>query len=376
MSGDTALAEAAPAVSRAPGSLAGRRMALVGPLPPPAGGMANQTRQLAALLAGEGLAVEIVRTNEPPPGWLRKVRGVRGAVVAARFLPRLYRAVQGADCVHLMANSWWGFHLFATPTVRIARRLGKPVVLNYRGGEAADFFARQFRWVAPTLRAADRVVVPSGFLEEVFAGFGVATTIVPNVVDLDHFSPAPVPAEELHLLVARSLEPLYGIDTALRACGLLHGRGVPVRLTVAGAGPEAASLRSLAGELGIDRQVRFAGHVDNAAMGQLYRATRIALNPSRADNMPISILEAMACGVPVVSTRVGGVPYLVADGRTALLVPPDDAVAMAEAVLRLHTDAAGYRQMREAGLQAVKQYTWQEVRGRLFAVYSSLLPAG
>jgi len=376
MSGDAVLAEAAPAATSETGSLAGRRVALVGPLPPPAGGMANQTRQLARLLEGEGLTVEVVRTNEAPPAWLREVRGVRAALVAARFLPRLYQAVQRADFVHLMANSWWSFHLFATPTVRIARRLGKPVVLNYRGGEAGDFFARQFHWVAPTLRAADRVVVPSGFLDEVFAGFAVAATIVPNVVDLAHFSPAADVVAEPHLLVARNLEALYGIDTSLRACALLHRRGVPARLTIAGEGPEEQALRGLARELEIDGYVRFTGQVDNQAMGDLYRATRIALNPSRADNMPISILEAMASGVPVVSTRVGGVPYLVEDGVTALLAPVDDPSAMADAVLRLHTDAAGYRQMREAGLQAVTRYTWQEVRARLFAVYASLFPAG
>jgi glycosyltransferase involved in cell wall biosynthesis len=78
----------------------------------------------------------------------------------------------------------------------------------------------------------------------------------------------------------------------------------------------------------------------------------------------------------VVSTHVGGVPFLVDDGVTALLVPPDDPAAMAEAVRRLHTDADAYRQMREAGLQAVTRYTWQQVRAQLFAVYSSLLPAG
>jgi len=376
MSGDAALAEAVPAAMQDTGSLVGRRVALVGPLPPPAGGMANQTRQLARLLDGEGLIVEVVRTNESPPVWLKEVRGIRAALVAARFLPRLYGAVRRADFVHLMANSWWSFHLFATPTVGIARRLGKPVVLNYRGGEAGDFFARQFRWVESTLHGADRVVVPSGFLQEVFAGFDVATTIVPNVVDLAHFAPATEVVQGPHLLVARNLETLYGIDTALRTCALLHQRGVPAQLTIAGAGPEERALRDLARDLGMDGHVRFTGQVDNHAMGELYRAARIALNPSRADNMPISILEAMASGVPVVSARVGGVPYLVEHGVTALLVPPDDPLAMADAVLRLHNDAAGYRQMREAGLQAVTRYTWQEVRERLFAVYASLAPAG
>ena len=121
--------------------------------------------------------------------------------------------------------------------------------------------------------------------------------------------------------------------------------------------------------------VTFTGRVDNHEIAGLYHRARICLNPSRADNMPISVLEALACGVPVVSTRVGGVPYLVEDGKTALLVPPDDPLAMAEALQHLHTEAERYRQMREAGLEMVRRFTWQQVREELFAVYTSLLPA-
>ena len=370
-----AIAHDAQASVSVAGGLSGCRLALVGPLPPPSGGMANQTRQLAQLLGDEGLGVEVVRTNEPPPGWVQGVRGLRAVVGEAGFLPRLRRAVKGADLVHMMANSWWSFHLFATPAVRLARHYGKPVVINYRGGEADAFLARQFRWVAPTLRAADRVVVPSGFLAEVFDRYGVAATIVPNVVDLSRFVPGSSPVEEPRLLVTRNLEELYGIDVALRACALLHQRGVAAHLTIAGEGPAEGALRHLARELGIADDVTFTGRVDNHEIAGLYHRARICLNPSRADNMPISVLEALACGVPVVSTRVGGVPYLVEDGKTALLVPPDDPLAMAEALQHLHTEAERYRQMREAGLEMVRRFTWQQVREELFAVYTSLLPA-
>ena len=110
------------------------------------------------------------------------------------------------------------------------------------------------------------------------------------------------------------------------------------RLTIAGSGPERAKLEAMAKELGVADAVVFAGQIDNEHMPILYREADIALNPSLADNMPISILEALASGVPVVSTNVGGVPFLVEDGKTALLIPPGDPERMAEAMLRVLSD--------------------------------------
>ncbi|RMF83008.1 MAG: glycosyltransferase, partial [Nitrospirae bacterium] len=137
-------------------------------------------------------------------------------------------------------------------------------------------------------------------------------------------------------------------------------------------GPEGPRLARLAEAEGVAPFIRFTGRVDNAAMAGLYREARICLNPSRADNMPISILEAWAAGVPVVSTRVGGVPYLVEEGETGLLCPPDDPEAMASAVARLHRDAGLYRRLREAGVARARDFAWPAVRGRLAAVYAEL----
>lgn len=357
------------AIAAAP--LTGRRICLVGPLPPPAGGMANQTAQLVGLLEEEGADVALVRSHRPPPTWLASVRGVRGAAAAAAFLPALWRGLEGADLVHLVTNSWWAFHLYATPTVRLARARGIPVVLNYRGGEAEPFLAAHGRFALPTLRAAARIAVPSGFLADLFSRHGLATTILPNIVDLGRFTPGAVVAEPV-LLVARNLEPLYGIDTAIRAVALLHRRGIGARLIVAGEGEDAARLQGVAKAEGVTPFIRFTGRVDNRAMAALYREARIALNPSRADNLPNSILEAWAAGVPVVSTAVGGVPYLVADGNTGLLCPVDDVAAMAATVARLHQDGDLYAGLRDAGLAAAGGFAWPSVRGRLLALYDEL----
>jgi glycosyltransferase involved in cell wall biosynthesis len=115
--------------------------------------------------------------------------------------------------------------------------------------------------------------------------------------------------------------------------------------------------------------VIFAGRLDRDAMAQAYRNADIAINPSLVDNMPNSVLEALASGVPVVSTNVGGVPYIVNDGQTALLVPSNSPDAMAEAILKLMDDAGLSEKLINNGLAEVQKYTWQRVWPVLAEVY-------
>lgn len=108
-------------------------------------------------------------------------------------------------------------------------------------------------------------------------------------------------------------------------------------------------------------------------MAALYRDADLTLNPSRVDNMPVSVLEAMACGVPVVTTDVGGIPFLVSHERTALLVPADASQAMADAALRVLDDAPLAAVLRQAGLEEVRRYAWSAVRNELLAAYEDAL---
>jgi glycosyltransferase involved in cell wall biosynthesis len=145
---------------------------------------------------------------------------------------------------------------------------------------------------------------------------------------------------------------------------------------VAGSGPELGNLEALAASLGIAGSVRFAGALSRDQIAALYREADLMLNPSRVDNMPNSVLEAMACGLPVVSTRVGGVPFIVRDGVSALLVDEGDAEAMGAAVLRLLRDPEFAERLAAVGFVDVQQYTWARVRVRLGELYERVLPAG
>src|SRR5690606_3778917 len=131
-----------------------------------------------------------VQVNAPyRPSWIARVRVLRAAFRLLPYLLRLWRCAGSVDLMHVMANSGWAWHLYAAPAVWLARLRGTPVVINYRGGSADTFLQAQARWVRPTLRRANFVAVPSGFLHAVFARYGVDTEIVPNIVDLARFSP-------------------------------------------------------------------------------------------------------------------------------------------------------------------------------------------
>jgi glycosyltransferase involved in cell wall biosynthesis len=351
-------------------------IALVGPLPPPSGGMANQTMQLARLLEEEGCRVTLVQTNRPyRPSWIARFRGVRALFRLAPYLRSLWRAMDDGDLVHVMANSGWAWHFFGAPAIWIGWLRGRPVVVNYRGGAAQAFLDRQWILVRPTLQRAACLIVPSRFLERVFEARKMRVQIVPNIVDLARFHPSDRVERGWHVVVARNLEDIYDIPTALRAFAVVHRRHPHARLTVVGSGPALIMLERLADELALRGAVTFTGRLDNARMADVYRSADLALNPSRVDNMPISLLEAMASGVPTVSTNAGGIPDMVDDGKTALLVPVGDWQAMAEAALRVLENAQLASSLRAAGIEAAQRYTWKAVRPLLNAVYSAAIAA-
>jgi glycosyltransferase involved in cell wall biosynthesis len=347
---------------------------LVGPLPPPSGGMANQTRQLARLLEGAGFGVELVQVNAPyRPAWIEPVRGLRAVFRLAPYVFRLWRCAGRVDLLHVMANSGWAWHFFAAPAVWIARLRRVPVIVNYRGGEAEAFLKRQILWVRPTLAGAAAVVVPSAFLTNIFARWKVPTEIVPNIIDLSRFSPGASVAGRLHLIVTRNLEDIYDIPTAIAAFAIVREKYPHARLSIAGSGPRRGELEQLCNRLGLREVVAFTGRLENERMAELYRSADVLLNPSLVDNLPISLLEAMASGTVIVTTDVGGIPLLVEHEKSALLVPPRDPSAMAAAALRVVADSGLKARLRASGLEAARQYAWPRVRPKLFGVYARAL---
>jgi glycosyltransferase involved in cell wall biosynthesis len=338
--------------------------------------MATQCKQLCDLLAAEGVSVELIQTNVPyRPAWIGTVRGVRALFRLAPYVAELARKIADRDVVHIFANSGWAWHLYAAPAVWIARWKGIPVIVNYRGGDCERFLRSAPRWVRKTLLSADACVAPSGFICEVLGRFEIAAEIIPNVIDLSLFRPSETARERSgpHLIVTRNLEPIYGIDVVLRAFACVCERYPDARLTIAGEGPERPQLERLAEALHLEDRVRFAGRLSRDGIAELYRDADVMVNASLVDNMPNSILEAFASGLPVVSSATGGIPFLARDEETALLVPLCEPDSLAQAVCRVLDDRELAARLASNGLREARRYSWPVVRSLWIDLYRALV---
>jgi glycosyltransferase involved in cell wall biosynthesis len=337
------------------------------------GGHAVQALTLAHHLRGEGYEVTLVAVNPRPPrglSWVRRMPGLRTLVTQALYLPSL-RRLRDADVVHVFAASYWSFLLGPAPALVAARCWGKRSVLNYHSGEADDHLTRWRRTVRPLLRMAHALVVPSAYLQGVFARHGYRARVIPNVVDLSRFAYRDRAPLAPHLLSTRNLEPSYRVDDVLEAYALLRPRYPQARLTIAGSGSQEARLRGLAAPLG---GVRFARRVEPNDMPGLYDQGDIFVNASIVDNQPLSVLEAFAAGLPVVSTGPGDLPTMLKDGETGLLVPDRDPAALANAVATLLDDPHRALSMARRARHAVEGHSWPHVSAAWATVYAGVGP--
>lgn len=335
------------------------------------GGQGVQAHVLTELLRREGYAVTFVPINPGFPRglrWLRRIPYVRTVLNQVLYLPSLFR-LRHADVVHIYSASYWSFVLTVVPAILAGRLLGKRVVLNYHSGEAQDHLANWGVRVHPWLRRVDEIVVPSVYLEQVFNYHGYASRVVHNVVDTSRFVYRDRTPLGLRLLSARNLERYYRVDTILEAFALVKARYPQATLTVAGYGSEERRLRELAASLGTDG-ITFVGLIEPKAMPDLYDQADIFVNASVVDNQPLSVLEAFAAGLPVVSTATGDISNMVQNGETGLLVAHENPAALAGAVMSLLEDPDRALRIARRAREQLAQHSWTGVRNGWAAVYA------
>jgi glycosyltransferase involved in cell wall biosynthesis len=347
---------------RTPGSV---RVCIVAPSLEYVGGQAVIADHLMARLKSDpDIELSFIPHNPRLPGSLRmlqRMKYVRTVVTSVAYVMLLLRELRRQDVVHVFSASYWSFLLAPTPAVLVGRLYRKRVVLNYHSGEAADHLARWRRSALPILRLANVIAVPSGYLVDVFARFGLVAQPVFNFID-----PERIPHRERTILrpiflANRNFASHYNVASVLRAFHLIQQEVPDARLNVAGDGEQREMLHALARELGL-RNVEFLGQVPPDSMPALYDEADIYLNASKIDNMPISIIEAFAAGLPVVTSNAGGIPYIVTNGVTGLLAEPDDHIRLAEHALRLLREPNfAHRITAAARDEALREYTWPAV---------------
>ncbi len=228
------------------------------------------------------------------------------------------------------------------------------------------------RWgwvVRPFIEMTHLIAVPSPFLQDVFSRcLNVSAQILPNLADLESFSYVERKTVQPVLVVSRQLERIYNHECILRAYSLIKKRYPFARLNIAGAGSEEGRLRELTQQMEL-RDVNFMGPLTHDQLGRVYDESSIMVNASLADNFPGSLLEAFMCGLPVVTTSVGGIPWMVTNEVNGLLVSSDDHVSLAEAVVKLIESPDFAVEMARKARLLAERHRWEEIRKVLFSMY-------
>jgi glycosyltransferase involved in cell wall biosynthesis len=367
------------AKAEVPLSVAPVRVLLVGPSLDILGGQAIQLQRLLSRFRSTGsIDAGFLPVNPALPrpfGVLQRIKYVRTVVTSIAYVISLLRAVPRYDVIHAFSASYWSFLLAPVPAMIVGRLMRRRVVLNYRSGEARDHLSRWRAVTLPAMRLADAIVVPSGYLVRVFADFGLAARPILNFVDADRivFRHRDVVAPVF--LSNRNFQTLYNVSCTIRAFARIQEVVPDAQLIVAGFGPQRKSLETLVATLGV-RNVDFRGKTPPEAMPGLYNEADIYLNSPDIDNMPNSVIEAFAAGLPVVTTNAGGIPYIVEHEHTGLLVDCDDDAALARQALRLlHEPGLASRLSLTSRQECLTRYVWSAVRAEWERLYLGLVRA-
>jgi len=338
------------------------KIALVAPSMEILGGQGVQARYLHEKLLGEGHEVIFIPVNPTFPRglrWLRRVPYLRTLLNQLLYLPSLF-AIRHADVAHIYSASYWSFLLAPVPAMLIAHLFGKHLVLNYHSGEAQDHLDHWGKRVHPWLKIPHEIVVPSRYLQQVFARHQYPARVIRNIVDTSRFRYRQRTTLQPRILSVRNLESIYRVNVTIMAFALLKRVYPDATLTIVGYGSQDRSLRELA-RMQLCDGIRFLGRVEQEKMPGLYDEADIFINSSVVDNQPVSILEAFAAGLVVVTTGTGDISAMVTDTCTGYLVPPEDPVALANTLVSVLEHPEQAAQVVQRALDEVRKYAWPHV---------------
>ena len=344
---------------------------ILGTAQPESTGMASIVRSLAQgldpdryrihalFLAGTGPLVKSLQQAGSPANALHWAQGMRNPLGAFRFW-RLLRS-QRFSLVHI--------HFGGRSVVNLARAATGAKIIRHLHGRILE--GRSLAPVSFSAQGVDAVVAVSqsvancvvdGDARVIYAGLSVPATVPPR-------RPA---GTEIVIGTAGRLVELKGIEYLLSAVSALKQEFPNLRLEIAGSGPQHQKLESIAAQSGLGERIKFLGWIDD--ISSVLTRWDIFVMPSLEEGFPIAALDAMAAGLPLIATRVGGVPELIEDGTTGWLVPPRDVESLTSRLRILLSDPELRVKMGDSGYARVRDhFSTAQMTERFAELYDELL---
>ncbi len=255
--------------------------------------------------------------------------------------------------------------------------LGKKVILIVHGGSIPERMKASPAKYLRSFKRADVVVSPSNFFKTVLLQYGIESVLIENVVQLQEYQFHLKQIFRPRLFWMRTLEDIYNPEMAVRVAGILAKKYPDLKMVMAGYDRGMlAGLKELAAGLGIVDKIEFPGYISQQQKNSYAGEFDIYVCTNRIDNAPVSFIEMMALGLPVVSVNIGGIPYLVQDGFNGLLVGLDDDQAMANAIESIISNNQLGKELAKNGLHFSKQFDAQPVVKKWKALFDELVPIG
>lgn len=254
--------------------------------------------------------------------------------------------------------------LWGEAVCALLEKLGRPFVISMHGGSLPEFAKRHPRRVANTLRKAAVVTAPSRYLADLMQPYSGEILLLPNPIEIERYDFRLRDQVQPKLVWLRSFHQIYNPELGIKVAARLHSNFPDLHLTMIGPDKGDGSWQrtaQAARDAAIEDHLLMPGGITNSEVPLWLNRGDIFINTTNVDNTPVSVIEAMACGLPIVSTNVGGLPYLLEDGEDALLVPPNDHEAMAAAVRRLLTEPGLAATLSRNARRKAESFDWSNV---------------
>lgn len=242
--------------------------------------------------------------------------------------------------------------------------LDVPFMFILRGGNLPEYAEKRPAAVRKTLQMAKFVISPSAYLQNKLSKYCGKIQVIHNPIPINNYQFRQRNIATPRMLWLRSLHEIYNPQMALAVINNLKKNFPNTQLKIVGPDKKDGTLENIRGminKLEIGGYVQIAGHVNKKDIPATMQEYDVFLNTTNIDNTPISVIEAMACGLCVVSTNVGGIPYLLEDEKDALLVPPNDSDAMTAAVQRILTEPGLAEKLSINARKKAEQFDWSVV---------------
>ena len=324
--------------------------------------------------AGGNLAVEIIRGGgKVITTSHRRWRPLR----LADMLRTIHRRRGEYDLAHVTVFSNRAF-IYAECVVALLRVLGKRCTLGLHGGNLPVFAGDHPARTRRLLNRSSVAVCPSRYLFEELNSFGKELHLIPNALHIAKYPCTAGRSPGSRLLWLRAFHAIYNPEMAITMFSRVLDSIPDASMTMVG--PDKGdgtfqATKKTAKDLGLLERISFPGAISKEDVPKVMTQHDVFVNTTNVDNTPVSIVEAMACGLPVVSTNVGGIPYLLEHGKTGLLVSPGDAGEMAGAVRRLLSEPQLAQDLGDNGRKLAESFDWNVVLPQWQKLFARLIPA-